>query len=382
MRVAINLEQLLYRIPGGIGRYTAELARLLPATYPSDDYAGFVARHSRSEIDQTLRKYDVSQVGVTSLPLPRPVLYDLWHTLNAPSLTTLASTFKRSELVHTPCVGVPAVARRQKLVTTVHDVAPLIYPEAFTPRGRWFHHVGLRSVERHADLVITVSRSARDEICERTALDPDRIRVVYNGVKAADVPDAIVDRVRRRNGLGDRPYILWVGTIEPRKNVLMLLQAFANLRATTDLPHRLALVGPTGWAYDEAAYTSAASTLGDSLKIVGQVDDVTLHALYRGADAFVFPSLHEGFGLPVLEAMVQGTPVVSSNVGSLAEISGDAAVLVDPTDVEAWTASIEQILTDDGLRGYCAEQGTKRAAEFTWERTVHETHAVYEEALS
>src|SRR4051794_11555515 len=199
VRVAINLEQLLYRVPGGVGRYTARLATLLPDLFPEDDYAGFVARHDRAQVDAALAESDV-RIPTSVLPLPRPVLYDAWHTVGAPRLSVLARSLAGIDVVHAPSVAVPPRGKGG-LVVTVHDVAPLLFPETFTARGRWFHRAGLRAVARRADLVIVVSHDAARDVEERTGIGADRIRVVHNGVDQVDVTEADVVAVRRRLGL-------------------------------------------------------------------------------------------------------------------------------------------------------------------------------------
>src|SRR3954451_2533290 len=378
VRVAITLEHLLFRVPGGVGRYTARLATLLPALFPDDGYTGFVARHPRTAIDAVLAEYSVS-MATQRLPFPRPVLYDAWHTIGAPRLSVLAQPLAHADVVHAPSVAVPPRGHGG-LVVTVHDVAPLLFPETFPARGRWFHRSGLRAAARRADAVIVVSHDAAADVVERTAIGADRIRVVHNGVDDVDVTEEQVQAMRRRLGL-ERPYVFWVGTQEPRKNVRLLVQAFAAATASEpSLPHDVVLAGAAGWLHEQASTMPGADRLGDRLRLLGRVGDDDLYALYRGADLFAFPSIHEGFGLPVLEAMRQGTPVLCTDRSSLPEVAGNAALLVPP-DADAWTPAIISALTDDALRARLAATGRSRAAEFSWERCARQTHAVYAELL-
>src|SRR3954452_5090162 len=378
VRVAINLEQLLYRVPGGVGRYTARLATLLPALFPDDGYTGFVARHPRTEIDAALAGFAV-HLATERLPLPRPVLYDAWHMIGAPRLSVLARPLAGADVVHAPSVAVPPRGRA-RLVVTVHDVAPLLFPETFPARGRWFHRSGLRAAARRADAIIVVSHDAAADVVERTAISADRIRVVHNGVDDVDVTEEQVQAMRSRLGL-ERPYVFWVGTQEPRKNVRLLVQAFAAATAAEpSLPHDLVLAGGAGWLHEQASTMAGADRLGDRLRLLGRVGDEDLHALYRGADLFAFPSIHEGFGLPVLEAMRQGTPVVCTDRSSLPEVAGSAALLVTP-DPDAWAAAIISALTDDALRARLAASGRSRATEFSWERCVRQTNDVYADLI-
>ncbi|MBA2326335.1 MAG: glycosyltransferase, partial [Actinobacteria bacterium] len=181
MRVALNLEQLLQTPPGGVGRYTAELARLLPGLETGDpddaiELAPFVARHGADQVAAALRDFGLAGLDPVALPLPRPVLYDAWHVLGAPGLGAVRRRRGALDVVHAPSVAVPPRGR-YRLVVTVHDAAPLVHPETYPRRGRWFHRRGIAAAARRADLVITVSRAAADEIDEHTDISPDRVRV-------------------------------------------------------------------------------------------------------------------------------------------------------------------------------------------------------------
>jgi glycosyltransferase involved in cell wall biosynthesis len=370
VRVAVNVEQLLYRPPGGIGRYTAKVVTLLPRLFPGDEVLAFTARHPRSEIDQVFP-------GAVRLPLPRPVLYEGWNTLGTPRLSSMSRRLGAAEVVHAPSVAVPPRGRAP-LVVTVHDVAPLLFPSAFPRHGRWFHTRGLAAVARRADLVITVSEAARAEILAHTAISSDRLRVVANGVDPVVATADEVAAALGRHRLEGAPYVLWVGTVEPRKDVATLVRAVAAL---SDRSVRLVLAGPTGWLSDGLLPEAEVARLGDRLRLLGQLDPVSLRALYAGAAVFALPSRHEGFGLPVLEAMVQATPVVCAAIPALREVAGGAARLVPAGDVAAWAAALDALVADDGARVSLAAAGRARAAEFSWERTVRQTRAVYVEAL-
>jgi glycosyltransferase involved in cell wall biosynthesis len=383
MRVALNLEQLLQPAPGGIGRYTAELARLLPALPAGDGdeitVVPFVARHRREDIDARLREFGLDGVDPVVLPLPRPLLYDAWHLIRRPLLQR-SRRLRHVDVVHAPSVAVPPKSDAP-LVVTAHDAAPLIYPETYPRRGRRFHAQGLAAAAKRADLVITVSQSAAEELVAYTAISSDRIRIVPNGVDLEIARDEDVESVRRELGIGDAPYVFWIGSLEPRKNVGVLVDAFVRWALHTDLPHLLVLAGPAGWLEDEASVLEPARRLGDRVRTVGRIGDPALGALYRGADLFAFPSLHEGFGIPVLEAMAQETPVLAADIPALREIAAGAAVLRSPDDPGAWVAALDNLLHDAEERSRLGEAGRARAQGYSWERCADETRAVYREAL-
>ena len=376
MRVGLNVEQLFHPAPGGIGRYTARLATLLTTLAPADEVVGFAAAHPRATVERVSRANALTTPVV--LPLPRPALYDLWHTANAPSLTTLSRRLRGLDVVHAPSLAVPPRGR-VPLVVTVHDAGFLEHPETFPRRGRRFHVQGLRAAVARADRIITVSRAAADEIVRHTGIDRDRLHVIPNGVDQIDVAPGEVERVRHELRLGDAPYVFWVGTQEPRKNVSLLVRSFADAVVRGRLPHTLVLAGARGWLHDDATAMSGAAELGDRLRVLGPIDDRDLFALYAGATVFALPSRHEGFGLPILEAMAQGTAVLCTDAPALVEVAGRAAAVVPP-DIEAWTDALVSLLRDDDRRLGLAIAGKARVREFTWERCVAATRAVYEEA--
>ena len=382
MRVALNLEQLLQPAPGGIGRYTAELARLLP-TLPSTDgdeitLVPFVARHRREEIEARLREFGLAGIDPVVLPLPRPLLYDAWHLVRRPRLGR-SRRLRYADVVHAPSVAVPPKSDAP-LVVTAHDAAPLIYPETYPRRGRRFHTQGLAAAAKRADLVITVSQSAAEELAMYTSIPPERMRVVPNGVDLEIARDAQVEATRRELGLDDAPYVFWIGSLEPRKNVGLLVDAFVRWALYTDLPHRLVLAGPAGWLEDEASVLAPARRLGDRVRTLGRVGDPALGALYRGADVFAFPSRHEGFGIPVLEAMAQETPVIAADIPALREIAAGAAILRSPDDPDAWVAALDNLLHDDAELSRLGKAGRARAQGYSWTRCAEETRAIYLEA--
>jgi glycosyltransferase involved in cell wall biosynthesis len=386
MRVALNLEQLLQTPPGGVGRYTAELARLLPGFGGGDpggavELVPFVARHRAADVRAALDAFGLDDLDPVAFALPRPLLYDAWHVVGAPGLRSVARRRGAVDVVHAPSVAVPPRGR-YRLVVTVHDAAPLLFPETYPRRGRWFHRRGIAAAARRADLVITVSHAAAAELEEHTDIPGERVRVVPNGVDLGEASDEDVAAARAAFGLGDRPYVLWLGSLEPRKNVGVLVEAFARWAATSDVPHQLVLAGPAGWVEDRDAVLAPARRLGDRVRTIGRVGDDHLRGVYRGADVFALPSRHEGFGIPVLEAMAQGTPVIASDIAALREVAGDTARLVAADDADAWAGALDDLLRDRDVHADLAAAGRRRAELFSWERCAADTVAVYRESMA
>lgn len=387
MRIAINVEQLLHRSPGGIGRYTARLASLLPGLFPADEVMAFAARHPRSVLDAAASA--IGGLPVHALALPRPVLYDCWHLLGWPPVAGGPGSGGHGkgavvDLVHAPSLAVPPRSGAA-LVVTVHDAAPVLFPEAFSARGRWFHHLGLAAAARRADRVITVSQAAAAEIAEHTAIPAERIRVVPNGVDPVAVSaDQRARTLTRLDLAGGPPYVLWVGSLEPRKGVGTLVAAMARLARRAGSGEaaraRLVLAGYRGWRAEGLVDEADVAALGDRLRRLGPVGEDDLWDLYAGAAVAALPSRHEGFGLPALEAMSQGTPVACSDIPALRELTGGAARLVPPGDVDAWADAIADLLEDEAQRVALGAAGRARSRQFSWETTVRATHQVYEEA--
>ncbi len=385
VRVAINAEQLLYRSPGGVGRYTAQLLTVLPSLFPEDEVVPFTARHGGARLASAFQRTGVDSFTVARtvvLRWPRPILYEGWMELGWPKLPVLHG----AEVVHAPSVAVPPHPG-VPLVVTVHDAAPALFPESFPARGRRFHTQGMAAAGRRADLVLTVSQAAAAEVAAHSAIPSDRIRVVPNGVAAVAVDPARREAVLGRRGLAGRPYVLWVGSLEPRKGVGTLVAAMARMRrrrshgppSVRDV--QLVLAGYPGWLNRDVLSAADAASLGSVMHQLGAVDDDELWCLYSGATVFAFPSRHEGFGLPVLEAMSQGTAVLASDIPAIREVTGGGARLVAAGDVEAWADALEDLLVDEPARARVAAAGKERARGFDVTTSVTAIRAIYRELV-
>ena len=368
-----------------MGRYTAQLLTLLPSLFPDDEVVPFTARHRAATVASAFKRAGVDPLTAgrtVVLGWPRQILYRGWVGPGWPPLPVLHG----ADLVHAPSVAVPPHPG-VPLVVTVFDTAPALFPESFPARGRRFHHRGLAAAGRRADLVLTVSEAAAAEIAQHSRIPGDRIRPVPMGVAEVRVDSGAQRAVLAGYGLAERPYVLWVGSLEPRKGVGTLVAAMARLRrrsrdGTPWLGEvQLVLAGYPGWLNRDLLPPDDAATLGPALHQLGQVTDQELWSLYAGATVFAFPSRHEGFGLPVLEAMNQGTAVLASDIPALREVAGAAARLVPPGDVEAWADALEDLLGDEPARRRLAAAGRERARHFDLVASVTAIRAAYEELL-
>jgi glycosyltransferase involved in cell wall biosynthesis len=274
------------------------------------------------------------------------------------------------------------VRRGLPTVLTIYDLNVLRFPRFFRPWFRHYARVVMPRAARAADAIITLSHASKTDIVQGLAIPEERVTVVPTGVDPSFTPLALESEraleVRRRYELPD-DFVLTVGSVEPRKNLPRLLEAIQRLRRDRDTAEVVLVhAGPDGWLADEVAHARATLDPPGAVRFLGYVPRQDLAALYGLARLTAYPSLYEGFGLPVAEAMACGCPVVTSNVSSLPEVAGDAAVLVDPASVEDIAAGIAALWTDAGRRRAVAARGRARASCFTWERTARETAAVYE----
>jgi glycosyltransferase involved in cell wall biosynthesis len=362
----------------GIGRYTRELvAALLALEIPEERAHQYVLFAATGGLDgEVWRPEPGAGVRLRTVPLTDDWLARLWHRLRLPLPVEMITG--SLDLFYSPDFVLPPTRRSTRTLLTVHDLSFLRYPEAFVPSLlRYLERVVPRSVAR-ADLVLADSAHTRSDLVSLLGAPPERVQVLYSGVDARFHPGVGErERLGVRYGLDAGPYVLSVGTLQPRKNYVRLMRAFSAMPATTQGPKpQLAIAGGRGWLYRDIF--AEAEKHGDRVRILGFVDDADLPALYRNAALLAFPSLYEGFGLPVLEAMACGTPVVCSNASSLPEVAGDAALLVDPLDVDGWARAIARVLEDADLRRGMIARGLAQAARFTWERAARQLLAAFD----
>lgn len=284
------------------------------------------------------------------------------------------------DVLFVPAHVLPLVHPRSSVVT-VHDLGYLAYPEAHTTFARHYLDRSTAWNARRAAAVLADSAATRADLVRAYAARPEKIHVVHLGrdetlVRVAD--PLRVAEIRQRYGLAER-YLLYVGTLQPRKNLQRVVEAFARIAGQAGQGDvQLVLAGKRGWLYDQLFEQVKRSGLADRVVFPGYVPDEDLPALLSGATGFVYPSLHEGFGLPILEAGGCGVPVITSNTSSLPEVAGDAALLVDPHDVDAIAETMMRILTDEALRAELARRGLENVKRFSWEKCARETLAVLE----
>jgi glycosyltransferase involved in cell wall biosynthesis len=286
---------------------------------------------------------------------------------------------EKPDVFHAPHYVLP-VAVRSRSVVTIHDCIHLMFPQYLPNRAAYAYARGaMWSAARRSDRILTVSEASKRDILHFFNVPPEKIVVVYNGIDERfwmQPSSEEVARVRERFQL-DHGFVLYAGTIKPHKNLVRLIEAFAALRKGEFEELKLLIIGDEISKLPALRRAVHIHKLHKHVRFLGFLPDETLAALYRLAAVFVFPSLYEGFGLPPLEAMASGTPVVTSNVSSLPEVAGDAAILVDPYDVSSIVDGVRRVLTDPLLADELRKKGLTRARDFSWERSVARTHDIY-----
>lgn len=367
----------LQGIRTGVGRYVAGLLDGLSEILEEDK--AFVWMNScRPEERGRVKENRLLEVVETRFPFP--ALRMTWSTLGTPTLETLLGR-PVDVALHPNYLPIPQ--KRGARILAVHDVTFLTQPELAMPSAVKTYGRDLPKHLKDCSLVLTFSKFTQGQILQ---LFPDlgerKVRVIPHGVDEAfqrPAPPSTVQAMRMRWGL-DRPYFLHVGTLEPRKNLLRLVHAFLLFKQARKTAHQLVLAGPAGWVGEEFMGFIQSPALAKSVRWIDYVPEGDLPALYTGADAFLFPSLMEGFGLPVLEAMGCGVPVVCSHAGSLPEVAGDAAYQADPTDIGQWAEVMGRLAKDAALTEELRSRGLRQAARFQWENTARLTLDAFNEA--
>ena len=375
MRIAIDYSAAVNQ-RAGIGRLVRNQVLALADLDQTNDYRLVYARPNRGALVQFPQARNFARRQVL---LHERWLSILWHRAKVPLPADWLSG--SVDVYHSPDFALPPL-RRARGILTVHDLAFLMRPEcADTHLRAYLEEVVPRSVQR-ADFIIADSENTRNDLVVLLGVDPAVVAVVPGGVEERFRPvhdPVLAARARRALGVGHAPFILAVGVLEPRKNLNRLMDAFAELKQRPGLPAdlKLVLAGGKGWLVDDILDHHAASPVRDDILLPGFVPDDLLPAVYSAAAVLAFPSLYEGFGLPVLEAMACGTPVVASRASCVPEVAEGAALMIDPDSTDGLAAALEQVLLDESLRASLVDKGRQRARLYTWRQAAERLLDVY-----
>ena len=375
MRIGID-GQPLSKLRTGVGHYTFELARALALVSPADEFQLLSPEPYAHPVDPATEQ--ASPKNLNFVQVEARGFRKHWWTLG------LAAHLRRNPvaLFHGTNYDVP-LRSGCPTVLTIHDLSSYLHAETQTSRAARRARYRLPIMSRRATIIVTPSHAVRNEVCEFLRVNPDKVVVVPDAPRSCFrrlMPEQTVE-TRRRLQIED-DFLLFVGTIEPRKNLNRLVQAFELVLNTTNLRPQLVIAGTPGWLTEELFSYVAQSEAANRIRWTGYVTDEDLCALYSSCRLFIYPSLYEGFGLPPLEAMACGAPVIASRISSIMEVVGDSARLVNPTSVDELAQSIISLCNDSNEVEKLSLAGLGKAGDFSWERTARLTHNVYQTALS
>jgi len=358
--------------PGGARTVAINTLKSLSRMSKSDNFVIF--------LNKKYRELELENVAQKVYPSPFKKLQTLWdHVLLMHFIVPFHMKREEIEIAHFTNNFV-SFFKPCKTVVTIHDMTPFVLPEDYSLFHRKWLKYFFRKATRLADVIISDSENSKKDLVSVFNISPEKVNVIPFGI--ADEffrkrDDTLKKKIRAKYSVGDR-FILNVGTLHPRKNIERICLAYKKLREGKNISHKLVIVGRGGWSYKKFFNLPERLELTDEIIFLGNVPQEDLPVLYNSAEVFLYPSLYEGFGLPVLEAMACGIPVVTSNTSSLPEVAGGAAILVDPYNVNEIVSALYDLLTDKNLQRDMVDKGLERARKFSWDRTAKDTRAVYQ----
>lgn len=380
MRIGIDIRTLMDAQYSGVPEYTYNLVTEILKLDKKNEYRLFY--NSARDISDRMPKFEAPNVEVIKRRYPNKILnYLLFKVFNRPKVDKLLGV----DLFLMPHMNFIALSGAAKSILIIHDLSFLRYPQFFSARKNFWHKmINVPKLVKKFDKIATISENTKNDIVELCGVSPEKVRVIYSGIgkefkKIENKKSDEMLSIKKKHDLPDK-FILFLGTIEPRKNIAGLILAYNELRSVNRglEDHQLIIAGGAGWKGDDIFKTWKNSPYKDDIKFLGYIGREEKVCLYNLASLFVYPSFYEGFGFPPLEAMACGTPVIASFSSSLPEILGTAALLVDPYDCKDMAMAIERILKSDELRNNFIERGLDKAREFSWEKTAGEYLKTYE----
>jgi len=375
MRIGFDISaQSLPR--SGIGQYQIHLLEALLRLDHENEYLlyafNFRNRERFSDIHFPSDNYKLNVI-----PIPQRLITLWWMMFNRPGLERVAGEcdlYQVSEICIQP-------TRKARTVAMVHDLTTLLFPQYHVKSNAFVHNQRFKRLDQ-ADGILTNSEATKRDILSHLDIRPEKVFVTPLGADERFKPlDPMATHPILQKYQLHKPYILFVGTLEPRKNVETLVRAFNQLKQSHSAPHELVLAGRKGWLYESILQAITVSPFKSDIRLLDYVEDSEVPALMSGADVFAYPSFYEGFGLPVLEAMQCGAPVVTSSVSSLPEVGGDACLYVHPESADELAETLYKVIRDKSLQQILSEKGIKRAKQFSWEQCAEETLRAYRQVM-
>ena len=380
MIIGIDIRMLARGTRSGIEEYTINLLSNMISLNNNIEYKLFYNGYKKIKLEYDLLK--LPNVQLKEFKIPNRLLDTSFQFLNYPKIDKM---LEKIDVFFSPHIFSSSVSKKCKTITTFHDLSFESYPEFYsTGKNYWHFSMNPKKQARKADKIIAVSRSTKDDLVKIYGIEPEKIKVIYSGIRlesGISNLESEVLKVKKRYNLPEK-YILYLGTLEPRKNIIGLIKAFEILNKCSINPPnpllqrgnlKLVIAGSKGWLYEDIFKAVKNSPVKDDIIFTGFIDDKDKPVLYSLADLFVYPSFYEGFGFPPLEAMAAGTPVITSNFSSLPEAVGDAAIMINPYNLDELAKAMEIVLSDEKLRNILIERGYERVKNFSWEKCAKET---------
>jgi glycosyltransferase involved in cell wall biosynthesis len=373
MKIGIDGSPIL-KEKTGVGNYVYNLIKWLGNIDSVNEYSIFL-NSFKGSFNANIKYQNFK---IKRFRIPGKILMLSWGYLKFPPIDLLTGKF---DIFHSTNFIIPP-KKEGKIIITIHDLYFMKYPENTELFGGRYFKRFLPSNINKVDKIIAVSRSTKRDIINILGVNEDKIEVIYEGVDNIFKPinDRVkVLKIKDRYSLPDK-FILFVGSIEPRKNILSLIKSFSLIRSKIE--HKLVVVGSKGWGYKNIFDAIDSLNLRKSVMFTGYVPEYDLPYIYNASDLFVFPSFYEGFGLPVLEAMACGIPVIASNRSSIPEIIGDSGIVIDPDNIHELKDAMLNLLNNDELKKRLIDKGIKRASMFSWEKTAYNTLDLYKSVIN
>lgn len=377
VRIAIDFRSTIGQ-PAGIGRFTNNLVKQIALLDSRNKYIlySFYPKMPNKEIKEFIKKHP--NLSLKTHPVPGRVMRYLWDYFKIPIEFSIGEV----DIIHIMDFLIPKI-KKARLIVTVHDISSILFPQWHTRYTRRWVKDRIHLAKENAHKIIVDSVHTKKDLVQRLDVSEDLITVIYGGVGEQFQPiknQGVLNRVRERYNIKDK-YLLFLGTLEPRKNIPGLIKAFHKIK-NGFLNYQLVIAGKRGWKFQEIFKTVGELRLEDKVIFTGYLPEEDTPSLYSGAQAFVYPTLYEGFGFPPLEAMACGTPVITSNLSSLPEVMGEAGILIDPNNIDELSRAIESVLSNEDLKRELRAKGLRQAAKFSWKRCAQETLKVYQEVGS
>jgi glycosyltransferase involved in cell wall biosynthesis len=382
MIIGIDIRMLARGTRTGVEEYTTNLLANMLSLDKNIKFKLFYNGYKKVELNYDWLKFP--NVELKQFRIPNKILDTSLYFFNYPKIDKL---LKEVDIFFSPHIFLSSVLRKCKSVMTFHDLSFEKYPEFYSASKNYWHlSMNPKKQARKTDKIIAVSKSTKDDLVGLYNINPEKIKVIYSGVNlvsSIQYPVSSISKIRKKYNLPNH-YILYLGTLEPRKNIIGLIKAFELLKKSfrrrrhsrmspAENNYKLVIAGSKGWLYKDIFKAAKSSSVKNDIIFIGFIDDEDKSILYSQAEFFVYPSFYEGFGFPPLEAMACGTPVITSNFSSLPEAVGDAAIMVNPYNLDELSNAMQMISNDDKLKNILIEKGFEQAKKFSWQKCARET---------